>query len=67
MTPTAAIYLLLLLLAIAGVAYFVEWCVIRALKPDPMPKPIRIAIWGIAALAVILVLLGAFDGYVALP
>ena len=66
MTPTAAIMLLIWIAVIAIIAYVVEWFAQKA-AGGPLPPPIRIAIWGIAALAVVLVLLGAFNGYVALP
>lgn len=61
MTPAEAIMILIWIAIIAVVAYVVEWFVSRAFHPEAVPQPLRFAIWGIAALAVLLVLFQAFD------
>jgi hypothetical protein len=61
MTPAEAIFVLIGIAIIALVAWFFQWCAERALAPDHVPQPVRLAIWGIAALAALLVVLGAFD------
>ena len=54
MSVEALIILLLVILGILAVAWVVEYCVARALAPDPVPQPARIIIWAVAALLVIL-------------
>lgn len=60
MTPAEAIMILIYLAIIAVAAWFVQWCAENAFG-SPLPQPVRVAIWGIAALVGLLVLLGAFD------
>lgn len=57
MTPEAAIYLIIWIVVILGGAWVLEYIASRMLAPDPLPRPARLVIWGIAFLLVLLVLL----------
>lgn len=61
MTPAEAIMVLIYLAIVAIGAWFIQWCAENAFG-SPLQQPVRVAIWGIAALLGLLILLGAFGG-----
>lgn len=57
MGPEAAIYLVIYVIVVLGLAYAINWAADRAFRPDPTPQPLRFGIWIVAALVILLLLL----------